>query len=208
MRRNDTKKRIVRAAIDLFSEKGYTETGLRELAARVGIKESSLYNHFPSKGTILEHIIELYKINIIRNTIQKEDVPMLAEELSAVDLLNRLFFTFSLDDEYDYLKIIKILFHEQYRNDKVGEYILQGLIKEVEELFESVLDKLMEKNKIQPVNSKVFSKLLTSLQITYALERGHGIADTDEDYYTVPMFECIEFLIDLAITGEMKRDNI
>ena len=50
--KRSTKQRILRSAIDLFAKKGYTETSIRELAAAVGVKEASIYNHFLSKNSI------------------------------------------------------------------------------------------------------------------------------------------------------------
>ena len=51
-----TTERIVDAATALFSQKGYHATTMRELAAAVGIKAASLYNHFPGKEDVLHRI--------------------------------------------------------------------------------------------------------------------------------------------------------
>ena len=56
-----TKKKILEAAIELFSRKGYSDVSVRELTGEVGIKESSLYNHFKSKEAILEMIYCLFQ---------------------------------------------------------------------------------------------------------------------------------------------------
>ena len=41
-----TRERILAEALSLFAESGYGGASMRELARRVGIRESSLYNHF------------------------------------------------------------------------------------------------------------------------------------------------------------------
>lgn len=51
-----TDQRILEAATALFSEKGYHGTSMREVAAAVGIKAGSLYNHFPGKEDLLFRI--------------------------------------------------------------------------------------------------------------------------------------------------------
>lgn len=48
--------RIRDVATELFYEKGYHGTSMREIAAHVGIKAASLYNHFASKHDILFEI--------------------------------------------------------------------------------------------------------------------------------------------------------
>ena len=51
-----TDQRILAAATALFYEKGYHGTSMREVAAAVGIKAGSLYNHFPGKEELLFRI--------------------------------------------------------------------------------------------------------------------------------------------------------
>ena len=47
-----TAERILDAAEGLFAERGYSGTSLRDVAAAVGIRIPSLYNHFPSKDSL------------------------------------------------------------------------------------------------------------------------------------------------------------
>ncbi|MDA9431779.1 TetR/AcrR family transcriptional regulator [Bradyrhizobium sp. CCBAU 51627] len=52
-----TRQRILDEALNLFAQSGYGGASMRELARRVGIRESSLYNHFSGKAAILEAIV-------------------------------------------------------------------------------------------------------------------------------------------------------
>ncbi|NVJ97492.1 MAG: TetR/AcrR family transcriptional regulator [Alphaproteobacteria bacterium] len=47
------KERLLRVAIDLFYEKGFERTTVRDIAARAGILSGSLFHHFKSKQEIL-----------------------------------------------------------------------------------------------------------------------------------------------------------
>ena len=42
----DMKERILTAALDLFSQKGYEGTNIRELAASLGLVRSGICKHF------------------------------------------------------------------------------------------------------------------------------------------------------------------
>ena len=46
----ETKARILWEALELFSSKGYKGVSVRDIAGAVGIRESSLYNHFKGKN--------------------------------------------------------------------------------------------------------------------------------------------------------------
>jgi AcrR family transcriptional regulator len=48
-----TRDRILDAALDLFIEKGFDKTSLREIAEQLGFTKAALYYHFASKEDIL-----------------------------------------------------------------------------------------------------------------------------------------------------------
>ena len=51
------KEEIIKTAAKLFKEKGYSAVTMRDLAAAMGIKAASLYNHITSQQEILKAII-------------------------------------------------------------------------------------------------------------------------------------------------------
>jgi len=56
--RTDTRERILEASAKLFAEKGYSATGIDEIARSVGITKSVIYYHFKNKGDILQNLIQ------------------------------------------------------------------------------------------------------------------------------------------------------
>lgn len=54
----NAKNRILDAAFQLFSERGFSETSMRDIAKKVDIKAASLYNHFTGKQELLDALIE------------------------------------------------------------------------------------------------------------------------------------------------------
>ena len=56
----NNKEKIFNVSIDLFSRHGYDGVSIRQIASEVGIKESSIYNHYKSKESILNSILEFY----------------------------------------------------------------------------------------------------------------------------------------------------
>lgn len=55
----DTKEKIVWEALCLFSSRGYGAVSVRDIAGAVGIRESSLYNHFRNKRAIFDGIVDI-----------------------------------------------------------------------------------------------------------------------------------------------------
>ena len=58
MRKRDKKEIFTRAATTLFSQKGYTETSIKEIGKEAGLTISLFYHYFKDKEEILYTIIE------------------------------------------------------------------------------------------------------------------------------------------------------
>lgn len=54
----DTKQRILDEALTLFSERGYANVFVNDIAEKVGIKAPSLYKHYKNKQAIFDAIID------------------------------------------------------------------------------------------------------------------------------------------------------
>jgi AcrR family transcriptional regulator len=52
-----SRQEILDAAAELFSENGYAATSTRAIALAVGVKQASLYYHFPSKDAMLAELL-------------------------------------------------------------------------------------------------------------------------------------------------------
>ena len=62
MAKRNTKELILLEALKLFADKGYEGVSVRDIAAEVGIRQSSLYKHFESKQDIFDTLVETMKI--------------------------------------------------------------------------------------------------------------------------------------------------
>jgi AcrR family transcriptional regulator len=56
-----TRRAILDAALDLFAEKGYFGTSLRDVSAAVGVRESALYNYFASKDALFDALLAAHQ---------------------------------------------------------------------------------------------------------------------------------------------------
>ena len=53
-------KKVLNAALALFSRQGYRATSMRQLASRSGLSVGNLYHHFGTKETIFQRLIDDY----------------------------------------------------------------------------------------------------------------------------------------------------
>lgn len=54
----DTRSRIQQVALELFTERGYEATSLREIAERLGVTKAALYYHFKTKDDIVQSLFD------------------------------------------------------------------------------------------------------------------------------------------------------
>ena len=57
-RRTNTREQIRSVALEMFAERGYAGTSLREIAERLGVTKAAVYYHFPTKEDILASLLE------------------------------------------------------------------------------------------------------------------------------------------------------
>lgn len=55
-----TVEQIIEIAIKLFSEKGYDNTSIQDIAEKLGMTKGAIYHHFKSKHEILEVVLKKY----------------------------------------------------------------------------------------------------------------------------------------------------
>jgi len=66
-----SRERILEAAIQLFSERGYAGTGVHEIARRAGIEKAALYWHFGSKEGLLAAVLDRADAEIVESIYKK-----------------------------------------------------------------------------------------------------------------------------------------
>ena len=70
---NDTKERILVAALEMFSQNGYAGTNIRELSASLGLVKSGVYKHFESKEAIWNALLD-QMITYLRTTLGRQNI--------------------------------------------------------------------------------------------------------------------------------------
>lgn len=60
-----TRRRILDAAITLFAENGYGETGLADILQRAGVSKGAFYYHFDSKEAVASAIIGEFQLRLV-----------------------------------------------------------------------------------------------------------------------------------------------
>lgn len=146
LNRDDRKEQIIKAALLVFVEKGFSATTTSEIAKAAEISEVTLFRNFSSKREIFNAGVE----PIIFGEIQKEDVPMNGsfgkEQVQQIII-----------DRIQFLKnnrgIVKLILNEPMLNQNGENYIHKMVLN---------LKSLLEKHQIQGNDDFVIRTLMGS----------------------------------------------
>lgn len=146
--KTQTKDKIFDTALDLFSKKGYDSVSVRTIASEVGIKESSIYNHYSSKKDILMSILNYFEEYFKGNPLDDENIRRLLEENpeefyhQGSEMFKQQIF------EEKILKIMKLIFVQMYQIDEVKEFFLREILGVSTDFWSDVFEILIQKNVI------------------------------------------------------------
>ncbi len=70
-----TRKQILDAALQLFSEKGSARASVRDIAQAAGITDAAIYYHFPSKRELFEALIEERGFTAALKSLETGEIP-------------------------------------------------------------------------------------------------------------------------------------
>ena len=193
--------------MDLFAIKGYTETTVRELAAAVGVKEASIYNHFPSKIAILECILKEFA-QISQDFFKRDKLTELVKNPSADGILSCIQLSFPKDKEAYYLKQLYVILQEQYRNPIVREFMSKGIILSTEQIIGTIIDKLKEHNKLRPDTDPDFwVKAHSSLVYAFSSRMLLGIGDRSPDFCGGGLSDLLRNMYDMLLRTWGTQDS-
>ena len=125
----NTKEKILDEALTLFSEKGYANVFVGDIAERVGIKAPSLYKHYKNKQAIFDAIIDEMNrrfeeqakaMQINGNDAAKDAGIYKSMPEDRLLKLGREFFLYYLHDDYN-RKFRKMLTIEQFHDKDLGK---------------------------------------------------------------------------------------
>lgn len=146
--KTQTKDKIFDTALDLFSKKGYDSVSVRTIASEVGIKESSIYNHYSSKKDILMSILNYFEEYFKGDPLDDENIRKLLEENpeefyhQGSEMFKQQIF------EEKILKIMKLIFVQMYQIDEVKEFFLREILGGSTDFWSDVFEILIQKNVI------------------------------------------------------------
>jgi AcrR family transcriptional regulator len=143
---SSTKEKILNEALDLFAAKGYHGTSMREIAKAVGIKGSSIYNHFSGKEEIFSELFNyLAPLNLDSEEFQQKFMEAEADPLETLNYFANIVIGEMQDQKK--VKLLQMMLKEN--NNQVVKKRLQSRMETNIKKITSFFFRLQQQGKIK-----------------------------------------------------------
>ncbi len=145
---NDTKERILEAALEMFSQNGYAGTNIRELSASLGLVKSGVYKHYESKEAIWNALLDEMIAYYGEHFGSPEHLPPVPDSPEGLVDMTMQMVNFTVHDE----RIImtrKVLTLEQFRDGHARELATKHFLTGLTEMFTHIFAGMMDKGSLR-----------------------------------------------------------
>ena len=125
-KKEETRSRILNAALDAFEAKGYAASTMEEIAERAGVAKGTLYNYFDGKEALLSGLAEEFAQAVhgqLKRFAVEKSQPLRERILTVYEPL--------LDHGYETprtLRAMRVIWGEGLRNPKITEPICRKFL--------------------------------------------------------------------------------
>ncbi len=174
MKQEDTKQKILSAALELFSTCGYDAVSVGQIAKAVGIKAPSLYNHFASKRAIFDALFDETAAKYDKATdavsvhVSESDRDVAVFTEISEDALAekvRSIFAYSLHDE-TVARFRRMMTIEQFRNPELAQLYTKRYIDRMVDYHAGIFKGLISAGRIRNEDPETLSVMYVSPIIT------------------------------------------
>lgn len=156
MRKGNTKERLIMAALDLFSVKGYDGTTVEDIAKHVGIKAPTLYKYFRGKEELMQQLGERFDGEYLRG--MEQNMAGAEKIRSGRDLtdFSMGIIQFTMSDEM-VVKVRRMVNIEQYRSEIFTERATRYQITRICSIYAVVFKMMMDQGTMIQGDPYVFA---------------------------------------------------
>ena len=167
-RGEETRSRILDAAVKRFAIAGYDAASVEEICTEAGVSKGAFYHHFPTKQAVFLALMEgwLAMIDVGMEAVSKETVPETL--ITMTNLLPGVFATAE-----NHLPMFLEFWLQASRDETVWKAIIAPY-RHYQEHFSKLIQAGMDEGSLKPVEPEVAAQVILSLAVGLVLQ---GVLD-------------------------------
>ena len=178
----DKEIRIINAAINIFSEKGFESTRTREIAERAGVAEGTIFRYFPTKDAILERMVPLLIRVMMPRISEPIDRIIRAHEADSVE---DIWFDILIDRIKmirDNGRFIKSVLPELIHRAPLLHQFQTSILPMIEQYIEKIVEYGKARGELDSaLSSRLVMQQMLGFILSYSMFGGSEKRDTEHD---------------------------
>lgn len=185
-----TKQKLLQSALEIMSEKAYSNISMTEIAERAGYSKGAIYWHFKNKNDVL--------INLVRDTCVSSEV-YLTRFMTADEGLEgvRAFFKYKMgipQQDIKFKMLQKLIHHRHEWPKDVYEKILTIVKARIDKELRTIQTILARMQKSGKIKTEVDTKEIAAL--ISALFQGIFMFQVEDAFYEVDFSKHVDTIFD------------
>lgn len=174
----EKQSRIVRAAIEMFAEKGYAASSTSEIAQRAGVAEGTIFRHYKTKKDLLLAIATPALGRLIAPFVIREFRDVLKNQYESYDQFLRALIENRIAFVRQYRSLIKIIIQELPFHPDLQAMFRTAVLPQVVARVEPILNKFKAEGKLLDLPNLTILRLTVSALGGYVV--GHLLGESGQ----------------------------
>ncbi len=164
---DERRQQLLRVAMRVFSEKGFSGTTTKEIANAAGVSEAIIFRHFANKDELYSAILDHKACDRrFRNPFEE-----LAEKVAAKDDFG-VFYTMALnalDHHSEDCDFLRLMLHSALEEHDLARMFFEGFITEVYDFLGAYIVERQKDGAFREVNPRIVVRALIGMFVHHSL---------------------------------------
>ncbi len=193
---DNTRNRILQAALRLFARQGYEGTTTKDLAAAAQVAEGTIFRHFTNKKAILIEVTTAGWVEILTDLLTE------LSEMSSYKAVDRVMRRrmLRLQESHD---LMRVCFMEAQFHPELREKIQSEAIEKMTDVAEAFFETAMARGIYRPMNPKIVAQVFLGM---FAIAGFSDRTIIDPEASPQALQEMAEGIADIFLNGVLVRE--
>lgn len=191
----DTRSRILQAALRLFAAKGYEGTTTKDLAGKANVAEGTLFRYFPNKKAILIEVATRGWVDILTDLLT--ELSEMGSYKAVAQVMRRR--VLRMRENSDLLRVcfIEAQFHPELK-DRIQSEVIAKMTDVAEAFFQTAIDRGV----YRPMNPKIVAQVFLGM---FAIAGFSSETILDSNASPLALQEMAEGIAEIFLNGVLVK---
>jgi AcrR family transcriptional regulator len=192
----DTRSRILQAALRLFAAKGYEGTTTKDLAGKANVAEGTLFRYFPNKKAILIEVATRGWVDILTDLLT--ELSEMGSYKAVAQVMRRRVLRMRENSD-----LLRVCFIEAQFHPELKERIQSEVIAKMTDVAEAFFQTAIDRGIYRPMNPKIVAQVFLGM---FAIAGFSSETILDSNASPFALQEMAEGIAEIFLNGVLVKE--